>query len=268
MKTAIMMSFAVAAGAVIGASGIQLVRPTSPDPIPSIGNIEFTSAPLAPPTIVTNVVTHVTTNTTAVDETTIESLQWEVQELRKLLAARNAELDKINSAREAAEKAREERRASWAKQREELRKADPEAYAEREKRREDFRKQMAAHVSDKTQFLKELDVSRMTEDELASHTALIQRIESTWSIIEAMQKGERPTREMRSQLHDNYRSLNALYETERDYVLREVGAGLGYNNEEAVEFSAYMKEIIELTEPRSTHAMMGGGHRSSDRKQP
>jgi hypothetical protein len=263
MKTALLISFAVTAGAVLGAGGLHVARQSQPEAAPILEPEPHAPAPSVVTRTITNVVTRVVTNAPTVNTDQLEALQWEAQELRKLLAVSNAELDKIAQEREAVEKAREARRQAWHDRDEQRRKEDPEAYAAREQQREAFREQMTQHVSDKTQFLKELDVSRMTEEELGSHNELIQRIEETWSVIEAMQQGERPNHETRDKLRENYRALNGLYAVERDYVLREVGSGLGYDTDEAVEFSNYMKEIIELTAPRSTHGMMGSRRPSS-----
>jgi len=267
MKAAMILSLAVAAGAVCGAGALHLVSPSLPDaavlPPPKADTVRIVTK------VVTNVVTRVVTNQAAViNDERVELLQQEARVLRQQLAARVAELDQIAAEKEAAEKEREERRQSWRDREARQQEEDPEAYEARQKQRETFRQQMTQSVTDKTQFLKQLDVSRMTDAELGSHNELLQRIEETWAVIDAMQQGGTfPDREARGKLRENFVALNDLYATERDYVLREVGAGLGYDEKESADFSAYMKEIFELTSPRPPQGMrgMGIGRPPSDR---
>ena len=187
MKLPIIISIAVASGAVLGTSGNHLVRTlrekTEPVPVPVL--TQSISAPDRIPQTVTNIITRTVTNSVAGEAEQLESLQWEVQDLGNLLAARNAELDRMQQEREAAEKARTARQQSWRERAEQRRKEDPEGYAEQQKQREAYREKMTDVVTDKTQFLKELDTSRMTAEELDSHNELVLRIEETWSVIQS-----------------------------------------------------------------------------------
>ena len=209
--------------------------------------------------IVTNTVIKVVTNRVlATSGPASAALESENDRLRRELAQQTEALAALEKEKQEQEQAREARRVSWREREARMREEDPEAHAERQQRREDFQSQMTQLVTDRTTFLKDLDTSAMTVEEQAGHDDLLQRVESTWAIIENLQQGGGfPDREARGKLRENFSVLGGLYETERDYVLRQVGTGLGYDAQESSEFSTYMQDIITLTQPSMPHGMMG-----------
>jgi len=206
------------------------------------------------PVSVTNVTVVFTTN---VVETVVprEVENGELADLREQLALARAALtekeDELAKGKKAQETEREQRRGpeAWRERMERMREEEPERYAEMTKRREEFRARMERSVADRSVFLLDLDTSAMTEEEKASHDELLERIQSTWSIIQNIEQQGFPSREEREVLRDNYGALFGLYATERAYVLRQVGRDLGYDEAGAEDFGEHMQKIIEVTSP-------------------
>ena len=213
--------------------------------------------------VVLNTVTQAVTRTVVVpDEALVAALRQETVDLRRLLAEKTAEIEALKQTpAEPARQPREDRRRDWREREAKLKEEDPERYAAVQKQREEFRGRMAQAVSDKVKFLMELDASAMTPEEKAGHDELVRRIEESWTVVEQIQEAGFPDAEARAKLRENFGRIGELYDAERDYVLRQVGADLGYDEADASQFSAYMQRVYELTTPRPPRGAMGGRSR-------
>jgi hypothetical protein len=60
-------------------------------------------------------------------------------------------------------------------------------------------------------------------------------------------------------MHENQRIIRDLYNQERDYVLRQVGTDLGYDEKEAQSFSTYIQDVFDKTSPSLPRSAFGGG---------
>ena len=260
-----MQRTAIAAVALLAAvaAGFTTGRVTVPEPkleIPEWTPITVEGA--APTIVVTNTVRVPVTNTmiAASDDTAIEALQVELYDVKQLLAQREEQLAKLQAEEKERDARRRDRSQDWRERMERMREEEPERFAEMEQRREEARVRMVQAVSDRSQFLADLDTQGMSEDERQVHAELITRIGVTEAMIDKIQTQGRPSREDFEVLRDNYRVLDELYQVERDYVLRQVGASMGYEGSESSEFSTYMQDIFDLTSPpRPTGGMSGRG---------
>lgn len=153
----------------------------------------------------------------------------------------------------------EPRRESWAEREARRKIEDPEGYAERQNQRKEFQDKMERVIADKSAFLVNLDTADMTEKEKTSHNELLSRIAETWDTINAIQTNGAPTRDQMEAMHENQMIIRDLYNQERDYVLRQVGTDLGYDEQEAQAFSTYMKDVFDKTSPSMPRSAWGGG---------
>lgn len=240
-------------------------RVTVPKPEPQIPEwepITFVSASRT--VIVTNTASVTATNTvvTPVDDSAIVALQTELFDVKQLLAQKEEQLAKIEADKKRRDDERRNRGEEMRERMERMREEEPERYAEMEKRREDARNRVVQAVNDRSLFLANLDTQDMSEDERQVHEELMTRIGVTQAMIDKIVAQGRPSREDHEILRDNYRVISDLYEVERDYVLRQVGAGMGYEGEETTEFSEYIQDIFDLTsppQPPSSGRGRGGG---------
>jgi len=260
-----MQRTAIATAALLAAvaAGFTTGRVTVPEPKLEIPEwTPITVEGTAPTVVVTNTVRIPDTNTViaARDDAAIEALQVELYDLKQLLAQKDDQLAKIEAERKKRDDERRRRSQDWRERMERMREEEPERFAEMEQRREEARVRMVQAVSDRSQFLADLDTQGMSEEESQVHAELITRIGVTEAMIDKIQTQGRPSREDFEILRDNYRVLGELYEVERDYVLRQVGASMGYEGQETSEFSTYIQDIFDLTSPpRPTGGMSGRG---------
>ena len=100
-----------------------------------------------------------------------EALRLRVAELEKALAKR----DSVKVAPLQQEPVREERsrRPSWAARMEQMKKDNPEQYAEMQKRREEFRQNMEQREMDRADFLAAVDLKNMTTTQRENHEKLL-----------------------------------------------------------------------------------------------
>lgn len=204
-------------------------------------------------------------------ELEISELNAALDNSRLEIAQRVAELDKKKTS-ESEKKPDEKSWSERQKERQEQWKKDhPEEYAEMQKRRTEFQEKMEGAIAEKSSFLVNLDTSGMSEEELKGHEELLGRIAEGWEVMNNIQKGKFPTREEMGAMHENYEAIRDLYAKERDYVLRETGKDLGYDEKGSAEFSKHMQEIFENTSatlPRGSMFGGGRGHSSRGSSQP
>jgi DNA gyrase/topoisomerase IV subunit A len=256
MKTSMKLIFIATGGLALLGTGMLAERTISRPPATPTETKRATT-PITQ--IVTNTLVRTFTNTVVtIDTTTEDALRRHIADQERLLASKEQELSALREQLETPSKpVPKPRRTSWREREEKLRKEDPERFAEIQQQREAFREQLNQSVQQKTDFLKDLNTAAMTEEEKVGHDELLARIEETWAIVAEMQNGKFPDRATRGKLHESMSAIGELYTQERSYVLRQVGADLGYDEQEAAEFSTYMEDIYELTSPRPPRGMRG-----------
>ena len=196
-------------------------------------------------------------------EELINHLNARVNELEQLLAARDRQL----AARENARQERDETAAVERRPRrgafDELRESDPERYREIIERREQMRERAELAFSRKAFFLLNQDLSDLSEEELEEHSRMIALLHDIWET--AGRQGEDLPRDERIQswraIRESARELEPLLLKARDREFMTLGVELGYSEEEAAVFAAYLNEVIETTSVTGGLMPMGGGGR-------
>ena len=136
-----------------------------------------------------------------------------------------------------------------------MKEEDPEGYAERIKRREEFQEKMKYNLAERTATFMDLDTSSMNEKELAAHEQLVGRMGTIWDLMEQMQNPEEMNREAMGELFREAREVRPLMEQERATMFRLLGEDLGYTGQDSKDFASHIDRIISSTSLR----MPGGG---------
>ena len=143
-----------------------------------------------------------------------------------------------------------------------LRTNDPVRYAEITNRQAEARARMQRSFAEKAAAFLERDTTALSDLEKAQYEQMISVLTETWKLSEQlrpdMTRDER--RPIVDQLRDNMRTLSPLLEAERNRQLREMGRSIGYSENQAEEFVAYVNQLLDLTSMRPImEAMRGGG---------
>ncbi len=196
----------------------------------------------------------------------IEALKAEKSRLEEQLESEDEEIDPgpIRPIEEAEEPAR--RRQSWRERMEELREKDPERYAEEMERRANFAKIMEQARSERVNFLDSIDTSLLSEEAQAVHerfiTAIARQGQLQSEIMAAVDAGEQPPEELRSQMHDVFQEIHETRDIERSSLLDAIAISMGLEGNDVEDFTVLVNEVFNATSGRmmnSGRGPMGGG---------
>ncbi len=144
-----------------------------------------------------------------------------------------------------------------------LKEGDPEAYAEMLKRREERQErqqQMRNSLAERTTNFMDMETSYMSEEELANHEQLLNNMAAIWELTAQFENSdERPDRETMRELSEIVRETQPLLEAARTSMFTQMGADMGYEAEDALEFASYIEEIISATTLQPPGRGGGGG---------
>ncbi len=195
-----------------------------------------------------------------------ESLRKRIAELEEALAERDAARVRQPEQAQGADAAGESRgegrsrRQSWEERMEQMRKDNPEQYAEMQRRREEFRQGVEQRVREREDFLDAVDVAGMTPEQRQNHEQLLATVARVNELMAGMMEGGRPRGEegeaVRREMGEAMASLGQLYESERRYLLEATAKAAGYTGSDAQAFTEHIEEIYE-----NTSMMPGGGRR-------
>ena len=144
-----------------------------------------------------------------------------------------------------------------------MKEEDPEGYEEMIAERMERRERMRYGLAERTASFMDLDTSRMTEDELANHEQLVEKMALVWELTDQFPDPEAPPdREIMREMFGLMREVQPLLDQERTVMIKQLGSDLGYEGREAEEFAAYVEEIIDITSMRSPFS--GGRRRGGD----
>lgn len=123
---------------------------------------------------------------------------------------------------------------------------DPEAAAERQRRREEFQQRLTKLHDDRRAFLGAVDTARMTAEQQENHARLIEALEKANAFRERLMSGDRASmsEEDRNAAFGAMREIGELYQQERRYLLEETGRAYG---EDGAQFADYIENVIENT---------------------
>ena len=182
-----------------------------------------------------------------------EALRLRVRDLEAALAERDAELAKLRQEKEAGGMSPMRfSRDDFRKRMEQLKKENPEQFAEMEKRREEFRQRMEQQEQNRNNFLASINTQGMPDAQRENHEKLL----ATLARMDALrtqreQSHAEPGTEADGAFHqtmrESMRELGSLYEQERAYLLEQAANAAGYQGEDAANFVGYIQEAIQST---------------------
>ena len=136
---------------------------------------------------------------------------------------------------------------------EELKKSDPERYKQIRERMQSFTRRMGTAIADQEAFLTKMDLAGMSSEQAENHDHVLELLQITRELTSKINEdpdGE-DVPELRRELFTNMKALGGVLETEREMALQEMGRSLGYAEEEARQFSDYVKYVYDMTSMRS-----------------
>lgn len=174
----------------------------------------------------------------------------DVAVLMEELAAKNAELDRLRAELEARQNNQRPPRQSWQERMAQMKEENPEQYAEMVQRRTEFQQRMRNDQFQRLTTLGELDTSNMTPEELANHTALVEKLSAMWEQTGQFDPENPPNREAMREIFGNMREVGQMMDQERTYMFKQLGTDVGLTGGEADDFAGYVQSIIDATSMR------------------
>ena len=201
------------------------------------------------------------------DAASVKALRHRIAELEKLLAEKDgkSEIAISNAVAEAVKnRPPEPPRGNWRERMEEMKKNEPERYAQMTNRFAQWRRNRAEQARSKIDFLSAIDTSHMsarakeTHDELQ---ALIARREEIEAQLHQEDLSDTEREALWKEMRESFRELQRLNGEERKNLLAETAHNLGFEGDDAKEISATIQEVIEATDGGWGGGRHHGGHR-------
>jgi len=137
---------------------------------------------------------------------------------------------------------------------------DPEGYAEMIQKRKERQEEMKYKLAERTATFMYLDTSHMTEEELANHELLIEKMAKVWELTDQFNDPEQPPdRKAMRELFNEMREVRPLMNQERSVMFKQLGTDLGYEGDDAQAFASHVEEIIEATSVKMPGGRGGRG---------
>ena len=197
------------------------------------------------------------------EEASVRALRRRVAELEGLLAAKAADSEVAISNAVAAARPAERPQQSWRERMEEMRKNAPERYTEMTNRFARWRRDQAERARNKIDFLSSIDTSRMSGEAKKTHVALqnlIARREELSARLQQEDLSDEERGQAMRELGESHREMMRLNAEERRNLFAETARNLGFEGDEASEFSATIQEVIEATDNGWGGGRRHGGH--------
>lgn len=228
--------------------GIERVRRAVMAPIPETEPLPEVPRPARMPQVRT-----VTVEDPAL-KSSAEALRIRVHDLEDALAERDAELARLKQEKQAGagSPGRPPGRDDFRKRMEQLKKENPEQYAEMEKRREEFRQRLERQEQNRNDFFASINTQSMTDAQRENHEKLIAALAKIDALrAQREQAGAQPGSEadaaLRQSMRDSMMELGALYEQERVYLLEQAASAAGYQGDDAANFVEYIQQAVQST---------------------
>jgi len=189
----------------------------------------------------------------------VASLKAKVDALNAELAAlrKKPEVQEVALAENKERPEGDRKRESWTERSERMKKEEPEKYAEMQQRREDFKKKMEQRSLDRREFLAEIEVGNMSPEQQANHARLVELTDKIDATMKLMMSGQAEnSHDLRHEMFESFGELGDLYTNERQYLLDQTAAAVGYEGDSAALFTEHIQDIIENT---TMQHPMGGG---------
>lgn len=232
-------------GALVVGAGLEHVRLSFAHPEERVEPSDVMVAePRSAPTFRTLLVTN-----DAAARASNEALRKRVAELEQALAARPAEpRPAVEEPAAGTQRDERSRRPSFTERLEQMKKENPEQYAEMQKRREEFRQTMEQRAQDRADFVSAVETRNMTDEQKENHEKLLETVAQVNELMAQMGQpdGENGA-ELRRQMGEAMHSLGELYGTERRFLFEETARAVGYEGDQVSAFADQMQTIIDNT---------------------
>lgn len=204
-------------------------------------------------------------------------LQAENAALKTQLDNLRAELAKLQAAAEAPapEPAAEEppRRMTRQERMEQLKRENPERYAEMERRRQEFQARMEEFQTRRDDFFANIDLELLTPTQQEMHFQYTEALAKQQAAIDRMralaESGEEATEEDRTAIRESFRLVRGLQGAERDALLSAVATSMGLQaGEETEAFVGVIKEVYDFTGSMPPAQMMAPAGRANNQPPP
>lgn len=204
-------------------------------------------------------------------------LQAENAALKTQLDNLRAELAKLQAAAEAPapEPAAEEppRRMTRQERMEQLKRENPERYAEMERRRQEFQARMEEFQTRRDDFFANIDLELLTPTQQEMHFQYTEALAKQQAAIDRMralaESGEEATEEDRAAIRESFRLVRGLQGAERDALLSAVATSMGLQaGEETDTFINVIKEVYDFTGSMPPAQMMAPAGRANNQPPP
>lgn len=195
----------------------------------------------------------------------LSALREQVVKLNRENAALKREIARIGALpkSEPAEAPPDGRHRDWNQMRQErekymekLKETDPERYEKmmkedelRRKQWQEASKRFESLIVDQNKFLKELDTSRLTEEQQERVGKMIAAVGKMNELSEkiAATEDQEERRNLERQRFEAVRDAAGGFEAAREAALDDLGKRLGYSDEEGKQFSDYVNYIYDMT---------------------
>ena len=197
----------------------------------------------------------------------VKALRRRVAELERLLAEKDgkSEIAISNAVAEAVKnRPPEPPRGNWRERMEEMRKNDPERYAQMTNRFAQWRRNREERARNTLGFLSSIDTSRMSAGARKTHGALQELVARREEIEERLHQEDLSDAErgkLWEEMRQTHHELQRLNGEERRNLLDETARNLGFEGDDAKEISATIQEVIEATDSGWGGGRHHGGHR-------
>ena len=186
-------------------------------------------------------------------EATIKALRHRIAELEKALAEKDERSATPIASTEPQVRPPERPQMNWRERMEEMRKNEPERYAQRTNRMAQLRRDQAARNRDKIDFLSSIDLSLMSAGAKKTHQklqALVAKREQIENTLHKEGEGmdDNLRDELMRELHQTYREMHQLNGEERKNLLEATARSLGFEERDAKEIMATIQDVIEATD--------------------
>jgi hypothetical protein len=128
-----------------------------------------------------------------------------------------------------------------------MKKEDPKQYEKRMKRRKEFQARVKYTIADQTAAFMDLDISKMSEEELAVHNKLIDHMGSAMEIIQQIEDPEKFDRKVMGKMFKEAHKIRPLMKKERTTMLKIMSEDIGLEGDSAKQFVDQVNAIISTT---------------------
>jgi hypothetical protein len=138
-------------------------------------------------------------------------------------------------------------RPSYAERLEQLKRDNPEQYAEMMRRRDEYRQSMEKKNRARADFFAAVSTKNMSEAQRQNHQKLIEAIKAIDQLKAQTMAGEQQGPDVRRKLAEASSGLRDLYAAERRFLLEETVRSLGCSGTNVTAYADHLQAIFDYT---------------------